>query len=289
LIAVASTFPRHAQAGKSRDSIPGRPGLNPLRHSRRITVPREWLGRLEALLSEVLPLSRRSADQLWLSPNVVFAAGDSCGLITEINPEDLKEIAFAVDNASQLADCTVVSLHTHEFGASRDEPASFVQPFAHAMIDAGADVVAGHGAHVLRGIEIYRNKPIFYGLGSFIYQSDSIQRLPADAYDAFDLGADAQVSDINSLQSATIDFLGQPEAWESILAVLYWQERRVLKIELRPVTLGFGGGHSVRGRPILARPELGEKILNRIADLSRPLGTKIEYKNGTGIIRMNSN
>jgi len=35
------------------------------------------------------------------------------------------------------------------------------------MIDAGADAVVGHGPHVLRGVEFYRDKPIFYSLGNF--------------------------------------------------------------------------------------------------------------------------
>jgi poly-gamma-glutamate synthesis protein (capsule biosynthesis protein) len=37
------------------------------------------------------------------------------------------------------------------------------------VVDAGADVVAGHGNHLLRGIEIYKGKPIFYGLASFVF------------------------------------------------------------------------------------------------------------------------
>jgi poly-gamma-glutamate synthesis protein (capsule biosynthesis protein) len=37
---------------------------------------------------------------------------------------------------------------------------------AHAAIDAGADVVSGHHSHIARGIEIYRDRPIFHGLGN---------------------------------------------------------------------------------------------------------------------------
>ena len=42
--------------------------------------------------------------------------------------------------------------------------------FARKMIDAGADVAVGHGPHVLRGIEIYKEKPIFYSLANFMFQ-----------------------------------------------------------------------------------------------------------------------
>ena len=42
---------------------------------------------------------------------------------------------------------------------------------AHWAIDQGADLFAGHGPHFLRGIEIYKNRPIFYSLGNFIFQN----------------------------------------------------------------------------------------------------------------------
>ena len=44
--------------------------------------------------------------------------------------------------------------------------APYERSIAHAAIDAGADIVLGHHAHIVRGIEIYRGKPIFHGLGN---------------------------------------------------------------------------------------------------------------------------
>ncbi len=44
--------------------------------------------------------------------------------------------------------------------------APYERPVAHAAVDAGADVVVGHHAHIVRGIELYRGKPIFHGLGN---------------------------------------------------------------------------------------------------------------------------
>lgn len=49
----------------------------------------------------------------------------------------------------------------------------------------------GHGAHVLRGIEIYRDKPIFYSLGNFIAQNETIKHLPSDIYEKLKLPRDA--------------------------------------------------------------------------------------------------
>jgi poly-gamma-glutamate synthesis protein (capsule biosynthesis protein) len=42
---------------------------------------------------------------------------------------------------------------------------------AHAIIDAGADAVIGHHSHIFQGVEIYRNRPVFYSLGNFLFGS----------------------------------------------------------------------------------------------------------------------
>ncbi|MGY4383539.1 hypothetical protein ACVWYN_000558 [Pedobacter sp. UYP24] len=42
-----------------------------------------------------------------------------------------------------------------------------IYKFAHAVIDAGADVVLGHGPHVTRAVEVYKNRFIAYSLGNF--------------------------------------------------------------------------------------------------------------------------
>ena len=43
------------------------------------------------------------------------------------------------------------------------------QELAHGFIDAGADAVIGHHPHVAQGMEVYKNKPIFYSLGNFVF------------------------------------------------------------------------------------------------------------------------
>ena len=52
--------------------------------------------------------------------------------------------------------------------------ADFLPVLAKAAIDAGADAFLGTGVHVLRGIEIYKGRPIFYGLGEFFRQMDVV-------------------------------------------------------------------------------------------------------------------
>jgi poly-gamma-glutamate capsule biosynthesis protein CapA/YwtB (metallophosphatase superfamily) len=64
------------------------------------------------------------------------------------------------------ADLVVFSIH---WGPNmRHVPPPDFQDFAHAVMDAGADIFHGHSAHVFQGIEIYKEKPIFYDTGDLI-------------------------------------------------------------------------------------------------------------------------
>jgi poly-gamma-glutamate capsule biosynthesis protein CapA/YwtB (metallophosphatase superfamily) len=57
-------------------------------------------------------------------------------------------------------------------------PPSEHRLFARALIDRGADIIFGHSSHVVRGIEVYQNRPIIYGAGDFIddYAVDEVER-----------------------------------------------------------------------------------------------------------------
>lgn len=82
------------------------------------------------------------------------------------NREDLAQLLTAIRSAKQLADVVVLSMHW----GIHFVPfviANYQREVAHAAIDAGADVVIGHHPHILKGIETYRGKVIFYSLGNF--------------------------------------------------------------------------------------------------------------------------
>ena len=77
----------------------------------------------------------------------------------------------AMQRARNKADYIVVSFH---WGAElMTHPKQYQQDFAHMAIDLGADLVLGHHAHVLQGLEIYQNRLIAYGLGNFTFGSYS--------------------------------------------------------------------------------------------------------------------
>jgi poly-gamma-glutamate synthesis protein (capsule biosynthesis protein) len=81
------------------------------------------------------------------------------------DPASLAEMAADVRAARKHAELIIVALHKG-IVHTRARLAPYERPIAHAVIDAGADIVLGHHAHIVRGIELYRGKPIFHGLGN---------------------------------------------------------------------------------------------------------------------------
>lgn len=286
LISVSSTFPDHSRAGRSRDDVLARPGLNPLRYSTQYVVTRERLESLRETMEDLGFETPESSDELTLFGGQRFVAGDVSDVLTEPDPQDMAEIASVVSNASRLADYTIVTIHAHERDKELSVPAKFLVTFARAMIEAGADVFVGHGPHVLRGIEIHRGKPILYSLGDFIFQNETLLRLPQENYERYGLGARSHVADFNDARydGDTIGFPAKPEIWESVIAVPSWKDGSLERLELHPISLGYGQPRQVRGRPMLAGTDLSRKIISDLQRVSGPFGTKIDYVDGIGIV-----
>ena len=287
LISVASTFPAHSVAGPPGAGIPGRPGLNPLHHERWRVVTRTQLEALREALADAGVDVPESGDALTVFGNR-FEVGSEVGVRTHPDPDDVRAITAVVRNAKALADYVVVSIHAHESGRDRSIPADFVIEFARAVIDAGADVLVGHGPHVLRGVEIYKGKPILYSLGDFVFQNETLLRLPAENYARYDLDPTAGVAAFNyeRYQGDTRGFPANPEIWEGAIAVPSFRGGELVELRLLPVTLGFGQPPSVRGRPQPATGELAEKIVRDLIDRSAHFGTMVEDRDGVALVRL---
>ncbi|MEW6524071.1 MAG: CapA family protein [Bacillota bacterium] len=297
LLSASSTFAPSGRAGEQRPDMPGRPGLNPLRYHVTVTVDSPALEALRAI-SEQAGYERLKAQRKQWMPvqaqaetefdffGTKFVSGEVPGITTRPHQEDLGENAKWVKDARRQADWVVFSLHTHESGSHREEPAAFAETFARACIDAGADVVVGHGPHLLRGIEIYQGRPIFYSLGNFIFQNETVLRLPADIYSRYRLGHDATPADLYDARTGCDQrgFPADPVYWESVAAICEFSDHRLARIRLYPVTLGHGKPRVHRGRPLLAQGRDAERIITRLAALSKPYGTRVQWRDGMGII-----
>ena len=91
--------------------------------------------------------------------------GAPAKIITWTDPDYLAEYKREIAALRARADIVIAS---HHWGYAEDV-LQYQTEIAHAAIDSGADIVMGHGPHFPLAIEIYRDQPVFYGLGSFCF------------------------------------------------------------------------------------------------------------------------
>ncbi|MCD6312034.1 MAG: CapA family protein [Elusimicrobia bacterium] len=82
-------------------------------------------------------------------------------------PGRIKEIQQTISEVKKVSDIIIVSFHWGNEYAGK--ASKYQKNLAHKTIDAGADIIIGHHAHVIQEIELYKEKPIIYGLGNFIF------------------------------------------------------------------------------------------------------------------------
>jgi poly-gamma-glutamate synthesis protein (capsule biosynthesis protein) len=97
-----------------------------------------------------------------VGPKWLAATDTKSGILLSSDPK-LPDIVRA---AKAQVDVLVVSFH---WGNEYSPANAHQQALAHAVIDAGADIVVGHHPHVMERVEEYNGKPIFYSLGNFIF------------------------------------------------------------------------------------------------------------------------
>lgn len=315
LVAACTTLTPGSEAGQQRPDIGGRPGVNPLRLDSRFVVPADVLDEVRDLAALVgvdrakeSRIAFRSGEYFtdedddrfyfldpgsgYLGTPIAFEAGDPPQFDQTPNEDDAAAITRRIEEAERQADWVIASLHTHEGVDGTMNDASvpgFLETFAHACIDAGADAFVGHGPHVLRGIEVYDGAPILYSLGNFAFQLESIPRFPTEQYDDYDLGFDALPSELYDARMYDTD--GDPDGtlandgyWETIVPVLHWEAGEFAGADLYPVDLGQAEPRPRRGRPAMAAEPVAERIIDSVAELSAPFDTTIEFSDNRGVL-----
>lgn len=297
LIAVTSTFHDSWVAGDQRPDMIGRPGINPLRYSTTYRLPSDQLEQLRNIAKGIGINAKHeqrvkegyavaSDDGQVLFGDYRFAEGTMPGYTTKPLERDVQRIHKAIKEAERSADYVLVSLHAHEMaGDDKSAPAEFIKTFSRSCIDAGAHAVIGHGPHILRGIEIYKQRPIFYSLGNFIFQNETVTALPADFYEKYGLDHTHGVADaFDKRTNGDTKGLGVNKlAWETIVPFWSMEDGYVKEIRLYPVELGYGMSRYQRGWP---KPSENINILEHLQQISAPFQTKIDMNGSVGIIRL---
>lgn len=297
LIGITSSFDPAARAGGQSEDMIGRPGLNPLRHSVIHHVNDEHFRMVKELARVTLvnwPIEQK-IECGYAAPfpegrmpfgRMNFVCDANEFIETVPNRDDLDRTISAIREAKRQADTVIVSLHVHEMrGRNTTVPAEFHETFCRACIDAGASAVIGHGPHELRGIELYHGGVIFYSIGNFIFETETTELQPYDAYADMHLPVTMQTGEYMDVRSAegTRGFPVMPEIWEAVIPSWTIENGRITEVKLHPISLGMKDPRSVRGLPRLSRDD---STLERLAGLSLPYGTQIDIEDGVGRVRL---
>jgi poly-gamma-glutamate capsule biosynthesis protein CapA/YwtB (metallophosphatase superfamily) len=329
VISVTMSGPQNLAAQHQWRDGPGRPGANMLRYTTTYTLEAEAFATMKKLRDDFGlkgfaahgidgardPLDRRYAfadhshgmsgaadtdtefymsdlhDQ-WQYPNpngYRFKLGERASRDLIANRVDFDENIQRIADAKRQADYVVLTIHSHESGRTKDDPSNLLVHFAHAAIDAGADVVHGHGPHRDRGIEIYDGRPIFYSIGHFIFEGDTIEHMAFDNMVRSGISDPWQATvadfyDIRLGDERTGAWFGATTPWHyrDVIAVVDFSEGQLMGVALHPIELGYGSSRGQRGRPCLADGAIAAEVLQLFTGLSASFGTQIRVEKGVG-------
>ncbi len=194
---------------------------------------------------------------------------------------DVKTMEDDILLARRRTDVLMVALHNHDVTHNRtygiqDKTPPNDEIMFHRAIDGGADLVLGTGPHVLRGIEMYKGKPIFYSLSDFIYQYRTPDRIPVDLIHQRDLEM-ARPTNVS-----VWDRRDSREVMEGLLVRMTFNQDKLRKIQLIPIAIDDEG--PLYGVPRLVSDARAKATLRLVQRLSKPYGTTIVDKGWYGEI-----
>lgn len=288
MVSASSSFTPMSRAADPLGEVPGRPGLNPVRVERTALVaPKHFDALVE--IAATAPTPAVPKDGVVRLLGTAYRASDRpdgrIGFTYTPNAADVAGNLLAVRQARQNGNFALFTLHNHEPSNASETPADFAIALARQAIDAGADAYVGHGPHILRGIEIYKGKPIFYSLANFAMMNNSLDAVPADMYEQYGVTpGSATTPELLAARNART--FADPALYESVIAISRYAGGRVAEIRLYPIDLGVAVQGAGRGVPAMADAAVGRRILERMQRLSAPFGTTISIEKGVGVIRV---
>jgi poly-gamma-glutamate capsule biosynthesis protein CapA/YwtB (metallophosphatase superfamily) len=197
----------------------------------------------------------------------------------------------AAKSGTAPARYVVVAIHAHEAIAEEDPPASwqgpaaFLKTLARKAVDSGADAFITTGIHHVAGMEIYKGKAIFYGLGNFfwgdmqeplsaeLYNSTENRKFLGESFDHPERATDADLTNVlNANSFATTGAKPLNRTFQTVLVRVVYADglagRPVKRVFLYPINLGYGDKLTQSGVPRQADDTIAKSVLDRMIVLS---------------------
>ena len=296
LIAVNTSFNATCMAGEQTKRVPGRPGINGLRLKEHFEVTEEEFDFIKKLADRTgVNVSRNITakegyaalpeENEAMFGEMKFVKSERTKWVRKILDADYERIRKAIEEAKWQADEVIVSVHSHQLdGTKKEDVSEFLTEFAHFCIDNGVSAVIGHGPHLLRAIEVYKECPIFYSLGDFALQLYNIEFAPMEFYEKYSLTPENTVYELLKKRSKnfTVGLMEDRKMFETIIP--YWETEngKLKRLELLPVMGIMKGNQSEIGLPVIAEDD---SFMERLAELSKPYGVTMEKEDGVYVCK----
>lgn len=285
LISLCSSINDAARAGNPSENLPGRPGLNPLRFSTVYNITPEHMKALREISEGTHIDGRRNRSRMGgYTPyppegcfgfgDYVFCENETEGKTSKVNLIDMQRTENTIKKALTECETVVINIHSHEIKHDTDdEPDDFLIEFCRKCIDAGASAVIGTGTHQLKGIEIYKGKPIFYSLGNFIFHSDSAFCMPDDYREKYNMPTGLTPKEMINIrnQNGTRGLHSDVNNFRSLIPFLTYEDNKLKKAVLYPIRLNMHTGF-----PALADKDEAKIIYDYMNERNIPFGTVLE-------------
>ncbi len=293
IFALDTSFEKASKAGRANKYLKARAGVNYLRFNEAFYVTPEQLAQLKeiAKTTHINFYHELCVDTGFENPDpegqLTFGGKrfttDKNTPSSYCNKTDLKRVLGNIEKAKRENDYVFILIHCHkDDNYKHSSPPEYLKELARACIDAGVSAVFGGGCHELRPIEIYKNKPIFYSLGDFIYQGLRVEYLPADFMEQFDADINLTAEQALYVRSRgnKVGLHLQKENYLSVLPKIEFTNGEMTDFSVIPLSLNFEEKDLKNGLPKIAKGAEALEILELVNEISAPYGTQFDLING---------
>lgn len=206
------------------------------------------------------------------------------------NEDDLNNILEDIKKLRPQVDVLVWSVHwgLHLMPVVL---ADYEKEVAHAVIDAGADLILGHHAHLLKGIEVYKGKAVFYSMGNFVFdQYSMVKREDIEKYGAHNVPSEKikpkfapQAILPRPWNPDCPRFQWPPVSRKTMIVKCALEDKSIKKISIIPAYVNNNGVPE----PVAPDSEKGKGVIEFLDESSLQFGLKLSVE-GDEVIVLNS-
>ena len=189
-------------------------------------------------------------------------------IYTFAEPRSLQAMVDDIHKLRPLCDILVTKLHKG-VGFRRAMIAMYEQQVSYAAIDAGADLILAEHAHILKGIELYKGKMIFHGLGNFVcsfrnFHPEYLQELRKRTEDFYHIKFDPEDPPW---------IWWHPEAMMTIIAKFIIREGEIIRVSYLPCLI-----NKQEQPEILKNNERGEQVFDYMDKITKEAGLNARFE-----------